>query len=115
MVVGHFEIKENNLRLDERGMVRGRILYRFARTRADQPPESYDFICTITNLDQPELLKLEPGQKFRMRYRLYDVGPFPKQNVYAKFLTDGLKFRKEDIVGHAQMAAWTEVVVDGAN
>ena len=113
MVTAHFEIKENFL--ESRGdSVIGRLWYRFARTRENAAPEYFDFVCTISNLKRPQLLELKTGDKFRLRYRLYDIGPLKQQNPYTMFLTDKLGIDKDLIKGYANFDGWTEVVVVGA-
>ncbi len=117
MVTGHFEIKENLLQL-QGDSVAGELTYRFARPRADDAPETYYFVCSIANLSNPKLLDLKPGDKMKVRYRLYDIGPFKKQNPYEMFLTDKLGIKKEYLKGWAYLEGltgdWVQIAVNGA-
>ena len=117
MVTAHFEIKENALEL-QADKVAGELTFRYARPRPNLAAETYFFVCSITNLSQPELLELKTGDKMKLRYRLYDVGPFSKQNVYEKFLTDELGIKKEYLKGWAYLEGptgdWIEVIVNGS-
>lgn len=113
MVTAHFEIVDNILEVDEDGLVNGRLLYRYSRVRSDMPTEYFDFACAISHLAQPELAKLKTGDKTKLRYRLYNVGPFKKQNVYNMFVTDFLGIDPEHVEGFVIMKGWTEIEVNG--
>ena len=118
MVTAHFEIKENSLRL-QGDTVAGELSYRFARPQADKAPETYFFVCSIANLSNPELLDLKPGVKMKVRYRLYDVGPFKKQNPYEMFLIDELGIPKEHLKGWAYLEGptgdWIKIAINGSD
>jgi hypothetical protein len=117
MVTAYFEIKENSLQL-QGDTVAGELRYRFARQRSDDVPETYFFVCSIANLSKPELLDLQPGDKIKLRYRSYNIGPFKKQNPYEMFLIDKLGIRREYLKGWAYLEGiqgdWVQVAVNGA-
>lgn len=117
MVTAYFEIKENSLQ-QFGNTVAGELTYRYARSRTDNEPETYYFVCSIANLPNPELLELKPGDKIKLRYRLYNVGPFKKQNPYEMFLIDSLGIKKEYLKGWAYLEGikgdWVQVAINGA-
>ena len=98
MKTAHFEITGTSLEVNEDGLVNGMLTYRYSRVRLDDmPTEYFDFVCKIANLDQSELAELKKGDKTKLQFRLYDVGPFEKQNVYNMFVTDFLKIKKAHV------------------
>ena len=114
MVTAHFEIKKNKLRREGNSVV-GQLEYRYSRPQPNMAPETIYFVCSITNLPQPDLLDLKEGDKWKLRFRLYDVGPFKKQNVSEMFLTDKLGFDQDDIQGYVEYENYVQVVINGSD
>lgn len=112
MQIGHVKIVWADLRLDENGNVDGQLQWRFSR--ADDYSFHYaDFVCQFSNVPHPELVDLEVGDRTRIRYRLNDVGPLPRQDPYRTFLNQRLGIRDEEIVGSVKMEGWTEILIRG--
>ncbi len=99
------------------GPVRGRLAWRVSEPSADPKDNGTtvysDFVCSIANLDQPALLKIKPDNRFRVRYRARDIGPFGKQNQFDMFITDSLGIDREFIIGYTLLSDITQIVITG--
>ena len=109
--VATFEITGTQLTESSRGRVSGPLAYRFSRMDAEGTTIYGDFLCSISNLNQPGLVGIANGRKYRVRYRNRAWWPFQREDPHRKFLTQALKIDGDEIVGYAIMEGWTEIVI----
>lgn len=111
MGTAEFEVCENNLRLDENGLVKGSLLLRYEGD--EYAGTTWPYECKLNNIDRQELLGLKLGLKQRVRYRMAALGPLKKQDPCAIFLTRRLRIQPLEIVGFVTYQGETEVVING--
>jgi hypothetical protein len=111
MGIAEFEVWENNLSLNDDGLVEGEL--RLGYEGDEYYGTTWPYDCRITNVSRRSLLDLKPGIKTRVRYRISALGPLKKQEPCAYFLTRSLGINQSDIVGYVTFKGGTEVVING--
>ena len=111
MGVAEFEVWENNLRLNEDGLVEGELQLGYEGD--EYLGTTWPYACRLTNVSRPGLLDLKPGSKTRVRYRMTALGPLKKQDPCAYYLTRSLGISQSSIVGYVTFKGGTEVVING--
>ena len=111
MGVAEFEVRENNLRLNEDGLVEGELWLGYEGDESYSGLWPYD--CKMNNVSEIALLDLKPGSKTKIRYRIAALGPLKKQEPCAIYLTRSLGINQSDIVGFVTFKGGTEVVING--
>jgi hypothetical protein len=111
MDVAEFEVRENNLSLNDDGLVEGELSLGYESDEFHGA--SWPFECKMTNISLTSLLDLKPGSKTKVRYRVSDLGPLKKQEPCAYFLTRHLGINQSDIVGYVTFKGATELVING--
>ena len=111
MGVAEFEVWENDLRLNDDGLVEGGL--RLGYEGDEYYGTTWPYQCRMTNVSQRELLDLKLGQKTKVRYRINSLGPLKKQEPCSYFLTRSLGLNRSDIVGFVTFKGATEVVING--
>ena len=111
MGVAEFEVWENNLSLNEDGLIEGEL--RLGYEGDEYRGTTWPYACRLTNINHRGLLDLKPGSKTRVRYRMNALGPLKKQEPCAFFLTRRLGINQSEIVGYVTFKGGTEVVING--
>ena len=114
----HFEFIENDLTVDDRGRVNGKIRWSF-RDRFHQETKAWLFDCTVNHLPlEPEvykrLISLSPGAQRTIRYRYRELGPLKKQDPFANYISQDLGIDAAFIKGYTMFDGWTEVTINGS-
>ena len=103
-----FEIKSNELKLDEDGIVRGELECR-CKMLGLEPTK---MVCRVERSLDESLLKLAVAQVIPVRYRRWPpLGLLDKQDPYGIFLTHKLGFAADEIVGQIIRRDESTVVV----
>lgn len=106
-----FEVWENDLILNDSGLVEGELLLGYEGD--EYSGTTWPVECKISQVDRPSLLDLKPKSKYRITYRVTTFWPLEKQEPCALFLTRCLGIKKVDIVGYVTFKHGTEVVING--
>lgn len=108
-----FEVYANELVLNERGLVKGRLSCGYVGTESDSV-EAWPFDVEFNNVaDQNyEFRRIRPGRKVAVRYRMMAVGPLKKQDPFKMYLHH-LGVEPNEVVGHVITEAGTKVIIDG--
>ena len=113
IVEAEFEVWENNLHLNDQGLVQGELRLGFQSDEyRDKAAWPFDF--KIKNVADRSLLSLQNGTKSSIKYRLKKFGPLKVQEPCRVYLTRVLGLDAESIVGYVMIKGRTEVVIDGS-
>lgn len=107
-----FEILENELELNEDQLVSGRIWGNFVGHDLPKPNE-LPFVCEVRNINRPNIIKIQPGQKNEIQYRVKDFWLMKKQDPFEIYLTRHLGITADQIEGYIWTKAGARVVIDG--
>ena len=103
-----FEVKSNELVLDEAGIVRGDLTC-VCSLPGEDPTR---MICRVEQSLDASLVKFAVATVIRVRYRRWPpLGLFDKQDPYGMFLTAKLGIAADDIVGQIKMSDESIVIV----
>ena len=112
-VIGEFRILDRELERDASGRVNGTITWRFTVVDTDGPASYGDAVCQLQNVAGDKLIGISVDDRFRVRYRLTDVGWLKRGDPYLMFMTRRLGIRKDEIVGNVVMQNVTQIIVRG--
>jgi hypothetical protein len=104
-----FEIVSNDLESNPNGLVSGSLHCSYSGPDADDR----DFFFDVLNVDQPSLLKLQSGKRFRLRFQHDPFWPIEKDNQYLAFIEYCLDVNQNDIDGFVMTPDETRVVLRG--
>ena len=108
-----FEIWENDLSTNERGLIQGVLKWGYTGPGENQK-DAWPFICRINNIANHEILKLKPKMKNAIRYRMTALGPLKKQDQYKMYISRALGISEDKIKGFVMLNEQTEIVIDGS-
>ncbi len=112
MGTAEFEVWENELVLNERGLVTGQLSCGYVGTESNSP-DPWPFDVDIKNVPDRELTKIQPGRKVEVRYRMVALWPLKKQDPFAMYLRR-IGVDSKDVVGHVITKTGTKVIIDGS-
>lgn len=111
MGTAEFEVWANELELNERGLVKGRLCCGYSGTESDSAAP-WPFDIEINNVEETDLTRIKPGKKIEVRYRMIELGPLKKQDPFQMYLRR-IGVDTNDVVGHVVTETGTKVIVDG--
>ena len=112
MGTAEFEVVENQLELSNDGMVSGRLWGNFTGHDLPQPNE-LSFVFEVRNINRPNIVQIQSGQKNQIRYRIKPFGPLDKQDPFQIYLTRHFGITADQIKGYVWGQALAQVVIDG--
>jgi hypothetical protein len=104
-----FVVKENNLIINEDGMVEGKLRLGYLGKEYDS---QWPYECSMSRVDCPSLINVRPDSVTSIRYRAKALGPFKKQEPCAIFLRR-LGVKPDEIDGYVFLKYGTDVVING--
>jgi hypothetical protein len=119
MSSSEFRFIENQLTLNDEGLVNGKIRWSFSDHLVNgEKVRGREFVCTVTNLKlspdvYQQLLLCKPGSRRTIKYRSRAIGPLAKQDPFKHYISSELGIDGEKITGYAWFDGWTQVVIDG--
>ena len=111
--VGEFHIIDRDLEQGATGRVNGAISWRFTVLDEEGPASYGDAVCQLQNVAGEKIAGIQVGDRFRVRYRLSDVGWLKRGDPYLMFMSRRLGIRKDEIVGNVVMQNVTQIIVRG--
>lgn len=112
MGTAEFEVLENGLALDNGQLVSGRLWGNF--TGHDLPePNKLPFVFEIRNINRPDIVKIQSGQKNQVRYRVKPFWLLKKQDPFQIYLTRHFGISADQIKGYVWTKLNAQVVIDG--
>ena len=104
-----FVVKENNLIINEDGMVEGELRLAYLGQEYDS---QWPYACNMTRIDCPSLVNIKPESVASIRYRATALGPLKKQEPCAIYLSK-LGINADEIEGYVFLKYGTDVVING--
>ena len=104
-----FEVVSNDLRSAPDGLIFGDLHCSYSGPDA----EGRDFYFEVQNIDQPNLLNLEAGKNFRIRFQHQPYWPIEKENQYLAFIEHCLGVKQDNVDGFVMTPDETRVVLRG--
>ena len=111
MGTAEFEVWANELDLNERGLVKGRLCCGYMGTESNSP-EPWPFDIEINNVKERKLTRIQPGEKIEIRYRMAALWPLKKQDPFEMYL-GRIGVDSSNVVGHVITETGTKVIIDG--
>ena len=111
MGTAKFEVWANDLKLNERGLVNGRLSCGYSGTESDSP-DPWPFDVEISNVSERELTQIKPGRRVEVRYRMVALWPLKKQDPFEIYLRR-IGVDADNVVGHVITNSGTKVIIDG--